>query len=81
MNGLLNESVARIIKQRRLQLGLSQEKLADLCELDRTYISSVERCKRNLTLATLEKIIDQLEISTSDFLKTMAKETVHARKG
>lgn len=64
----LNTEVARTIRQLRTELGFSQEYLADLCDLDRTYISSVERGKRNLTLATLEKIIPHLSISTSAFL-------------
>ncbi len=60
----LNKIVAAIIRARRLALGLSQEELADRCRLDRTYISSVERGGRNLTLATLEKIIPHLGLST-----------------
>lgn len=74
MNKKLNSSVAHIMKQRRLHLGLSQENLADLCDLDRTYISSVERGKRNLTLLTMERIINQLDISTADFLKLVSEE-------
>lgn len=50
-------------------LGLSQEALAQLCSLDRTYISSVERGRRNLTLTTLERIISQLALSFEDFFQ------------
>jgi transcriptional regulator with XRE-family HTH domain len=78
MDNKLNKSVANIIKQRRLFLGLSQEGLADLCGLDRTYISSVERGKRNLTLLTMEKIIAQLEINIPDFLKLVSKDLSNA---
>ena len=38
------------IKTRREQLRMSQEELADLAEFDRTYISLIERGKRNLSL-------------------------------
>lgn len=69
----LNKVVAEIIRSQRLHLGLSQEELADRCELDRTYISSVERGGRNLTLATLEKIIPHLGLSTTAFLTLAAK--------
>lgn len=39
---------------------LSQEELADLCELHRTYIGSVERGERNITLINAEKIANSL---------------------
>ena len=39
------------LKSIRLDQGISQEKLAELAELHRTYVSSVERGQRNVTLA------------------------------
>lgn len=48
--------------------GLSQEKLADMCNLHRTYIGSVERGERNVTLSTLEVIADALGISVPKLL-------------
>ena len=41
--------------------GISQEDLADLCDLHRTYIGSVERGERNITLINAEKIAIALE--------------------
>jgi ribosome-binding protein aMBF1 (putative translation factor) len=49
----------RILRNRR---GLSQEDLADLCDLDRTYVSSVERKKRNLSIANVQRITDALGV-------------------
>jgi transcriptional regulator with XRE-family HTH domain len=40
---------------------ISQEELADLCDLHRTYIGSVERGERNITLLNAEKIATALE--------------------
>ena len=69
----LNDAVAFLIKERRAGLGISQEQLADLAGLDRTYISSVERHRRNLTLRTLERIIPHLGLSPTQFLALIAK--------
>ena len=46
----------------------SQEKLADLCNLHRTYISDIECFKRNVSLDNIEKIANALEIPASDLL-------------
>ena len=48
--------------------GMSQEELAEMCNLHRTYIGSVERGERNVTLSTLEVIADALGISVPKLL-------------
>ena len=53
------------IKKARVQLSLSQESLADKCGFDRTYISMLERGKRNPTLLNLLKLAKGLGISVS----------------
>jgi len=50
----------------RQSKGLSQEAFADLCGLDRTYISSVERGNRNVSLKNIKLIADSLGISISE---------------
>lgn len=52
----------------RKKHGLSQEALADACGLHRTYIGSIERCERNVTLSTLEVLSEALRVSVSDLL-------------
>jgi len=47
---------------------LSQEELADLCGLHRTYIGSVERGERNVTLSTLETLAAALDVSVIELL-------------
>lgn len=68
MKSNLSSALASTIKELRLSQNLSQEELADLCELDRTYISGVERNTRNPTIKSIQKIIVALEISEKDFL-------------
>ena len=58
------------IKQLRKEAGISQEKLAELAGLDRTYINSVENGRRNISIINMEKICIALEISLSDFFNT-----------
>lgn len=53
---------ANNVKKYRSNLGYSQEKLAELSDLHRTYISAVEREQRNISLANIQRIADALEI-------------------
>jgi transcriptional regulator with XRE-family HTH domain len=56
------------VKAFRLGLHLSQEQLASRCELDRTYISGIERGKRNLSLLNIVKLASALKVPTSDLM-------------
>lgn len=58
------------VRSARIALGLSQEKLAFECDLDRTYISSVERGKRNVSLINIHKLAAALKISPAELLVT-----------
>ena len=53
----------------RLKKGLTQEQLAELSGLHRTYIGSVERGERNITVKNLYKILLAMNCSLSDFFK------------
>ena len=50
------------LKKYRLALGLSQEKFAEKCGLHRTYISTVERFQRNISIENVQRIADALSI-------------------
>ena len=56
------------VRELRTQRGLSQEQLAHVAGLDRTYVGSVERGERNISLDNIWALADALEIDVSDLL-------------
>ncbi|MBE9258983.1 helix-turn-helix domain-containing protein [Dolichospermum sp. LEGE 00246] len=67
MEKTLVTAVASTVKHFRKINSMSQEELADNAGLDRTYISGVERGVRNITLDSLEQIINALGIDILTF--------------
>lgn len=65
---LLLNKLAKNIKTRRKELEISQEKLAEKCGFDRTYISLLERSKRNPSFINLKKLSIGLEINLADLV-------------
>ena len=49
--------------------GISQEKLTHICGLHRTYIGSIERGERNISLENIQKIADALEVKITDLFE------------
>ena len=64
---MITEKVGKRIKELRHKLQISQEELADKAGVHRTYIASLEVGKRNVSIITLEKIVNALEVSLSEF--------------
>ncbi len=64
----LNTIVGKNIRKYRKLKGVSQEKFAELCDLHRTYVGSVERGERNITLKILEKFALALCLEPKDLL-------------
>lgn len=52
------------LRKYRNELGVSQEKFAEMCGLHRTYISDIERFQRSIALDNVQKIADALGIET-----------------
>lgn len=61
--------VGRNIRLLRQERGLSQEELADVLGVHRTYMGGVERGERNLTLRTLERLADRLDVDPVTLLR------------
>jgi transcriptional regulator with XRE-family HTH domain len=57
------------IRELRLQMKISQEALANIAEIDRTYMTSVENGKRNISIINLEKIVKALDTDFTTFFK------------
>ena len=64
----LQQVIAANVRKLRLRMGLSQEEFADLCGYHRTYIGSIERSERNITVSTLEAVAKHLGVAPSDLL-------------
>ena len=69
---LITQILAENIRAFRKAKNLSQEVLADMCDLHRTYVGSVERGERNVTLSTLETFASALGVSVSELLRKNA---------
>lgn len=62
------KSFGNRVRELRHEQSLSQENLADLCELDRTYIGGVERGERNISLINIVKIAHALKTTPSELM-------------
>ena len=56
------EVFGKNLRKYRTNLGLSQEKFAEMCNLHRTYISDIERGQRSISLGNVQKVADALKI-------------------
>jgi transcriptional regulator with XRE-family HTH domain len=50
------------VRELRTKKGLSQEKLAEIADVHRTYIGMIERAEKNITLVNIEKIAKALNV-------------------
>ncbi len=72
MNSLLSQFGKKVRKQRESK-NLSQEELADLSGLHRTYISSLERGHRNVSLVNIYRLAKALECDLNEFFNKIIK--------
>lgn len=67
INGL-QSTFGKIVREKRHALGISQEKLAELAGLHFTYVSSVERGERNISLSNIAKLANALGCPMKDLM-------------
>ena len=63
------KSFAANLRRERLALGLSQKALAHMAGLDRTYVGSVERAERNISIDNIERLARALGLEPADLFK------------
>ncbi|MCJ8057014.1 helix-turn-helix domain-containing protein [Shinella curvata] len=71
----IKEVFAQNLRAARQQKGLSQEELAHRAEIDRTYISSLERSIYNASIDVVERLAIALEIQAADLLRRPPSDT------
>jgi transcriptional regulator with XRE-family HTH domain len=64
--------LSKNLRQLRATQGVSQERLAEICGLHRTYIGSVERGERNISLDNLERIATAFQTTVAALLSADA---------
>lgn len=64
----INEVFGKKVLERRLSLKISQETLANMADIDRTYLPDIEKDKRNVSLRVADKIAKALNVSLKDLL-------------
>jgi len=62
----IKKKFGKKIKELRLEKGLSQEAFAHLANIDRTYISSIEKGERNVSIVIVERIAKALSEKISN---------------
>lgn len=76
-NKILNyrEVFANNLRRTRLLQNLSQEQLAEMASLHRTYIGSVERAERNISIDNMGKLANALNVDLTELLKDLDEAT------
>ncbi len=81
MAGDIREVFARNLRQARRVAGLSQEELAHRADLDRTYVSSLERCVYGASIDVVDRVAAVLGVEASDLLLRIVPRNGHGEPG
>ena len=57
------------VRELRLEKKLTQEKLSLVCDMDRTYISGIERGIRNISLINISRLAEALDVAPAELLQ------------
>lgn len=62
----IKEKFGKRVKDLRIAKGISQEKLANLADIDRTYMPGIEKGVRNVSITIVEKLANALNVEISE---------------
>lgn len=68
-NALLLQALGTALKERRNELGLTQEDVAGAAELDRPFITMIESARKQPTVSVLWRLAAALQLSPGDFVQ------------
>lgn len=71
----LDQALGDVLREIRLQRGMSQEDLALACDRHRTYVSLLERGRNSPSVRTLFMIAEALDVAPSSVLKRVERRT------
>lgn len=69
------------VKNKRLENNMTQEQLAEAVDISAVYVGQIERGDRHMTIDTLVKIANVLQVSIEELLKDSTRENINARIG
>ena len=70
------------LRELRIKAGFSQEQLAEMADIDRSYLGGIERGEHNLALINIIKIAKALNLAPHILLESLSnKEINHGRSG
>ncbi|MBO5296199.1 MAG: helix-turn-helix transcriptional regulator [Candidatus Homeothermus sp.] len=64
----INETFGKKILEKRLSLKISQETLANMADIDRTYLPDIEKGRRNVSLTIADRIAKALGVTLKDLI-------------
>lgn len=69
--GDCRQRISENLRRLRTQRELSQEKMAELADFHRTYVSQLERCVTNISIDGLERLAIALDVDVTELLKPL----------
>ena len=73
-NATLTAAFGRVLRQQRKQARLTQEQLALMADLQRNYVSELERGQKQSSVVTLFRLASALHVSPHEFVRQLSKE-------
>ncbi|MGH9423495.1 MAG: helix-turn-helix domain-containing protein [Thermoanaerobaculia bacterium] len=70
--------LGQTLREMRIERGMTQQQLADLCEMHRTFIISIEKGRQNATAVTLVRLAAALGVLPAELFRTFTKHVMRS---